>query len=81
MKNWTCDKTLAEITEAINGGKEVVGSVMGINIDLISQNPNGSVVFGRVFPDSGVLRSYYIIVYDNNVEVTMASIEMTVMGG
>ena len=40
MKNWTCDKTLAEITEAINGGKEVVGSMMGISVDFIMQNPN-----------------------------------------
>ena len=82
MKNWTCDKTLAEITEAINNGKEVVGSLMGsINVDFLSQLPNGSVEFGRVFPDTEVLRSYYILVSADTVEVTMASIEMTIAGG
>ena len=81
MKNWTCDKTLAEITEAINSGKEVVGSLVGtINVDFIGQNPNG-VVFGCLFPDGETLRSYYIVVFDDKVEVTMASIEMTIMGG
>ena len=82
MKNWTCDKTLAEITEAINSGKEVVGSVLGtLNVDFLNQHPNGSVDFGRVFPDSGVLHSYYILVSADTVEVTMASITMTVAGG
>ena len=82
MKNWTCDKTLAEITEAINSGKEVVGSFMGsMNVDFISQQPNGNVDFGRVFPDFDVLRSYYILVSADTVEVTMASITMTVAGG
>ena len=82
MKNWTCDKTLAEISEAINSGKEVVDSLMGsINVDFIGQHPNGSVDFGRVFPDYNILRSYYIIVSEEAVEVTMASIEMTVTGG
>ena len=82
MKNWTCDKTLAEITEAINSGKEVVGSMMGItNVDFIGQMPNGNVSFGKAFPDGRKLQSYYIMVLENNVEVTMAYIEMTVMGG
>ena len=82
MKNWTCDKTLAEITEAINSGKEVVGSLMGIlNVDFMEQKPNGAVSFGKVFPDGGKLRSYCIAVLEDAVEVTMASIEMTVMGG
>ena len=82
MKNWTCDKTLAEITEAINSGKEVVGSVMGkINVDFIGQNQNGTVSFGRVLPETERLQSYYILVSEDNVEVTMAHIEMTVMGG
>ena len=81
MKNWTCDKTLAEITEAINNGKEVVGSLMGItNVDFLGQQTSGSVVFYRVLPDVGVLLSYYILVSEDAVEVTMASIEMTVMG-
>ena len=81
MKNWTCDKTLAEITEAINSGKEVAGSVAGsTNVDFVGQNPNGSILFGKVFPDGKRLMSYSINVYENNVEVTMASIEMTVMG-
>ena len=38
MQNWTCDKTLAEITEAINSGKEVVGSLMiftGFNLTSV----------------------------------------------
>ena len=82
MKNWTCDKTLAEITDAINSGKEVVGSVMGgLNVYFIAQNPNGSVSFGRVFPDIRKLMSYDIEVSEGNVEVTMAYIEMTVAGG
>ena len=82
MKNWTCDKTLAEITEALNSGKEVVGSVLGtFNVDFISQQPNGSVDFGRVFPDFEILRSYYILVSADTVTVTMASITMTVTGG
>ena len=82
MKNWTCDKTLAEITEAINSGKEVVGSLMGgFNVYFLSQTSNGSVEFGRVFPDGRTLQSYYILVSEDNVEVTMASIEMTVVGG
>ena len=82
MKNWTCDKTLAEITEAINSGKEVVGSMLGtLNVDFLHQHPNGSVDFGRVFPDSEVLQSYYILVSADTVEVTMASITMTVAGG
>ena len=82
MKNWTCDKTLAEITDAINGGKEVVGLLLGtINVDFIGQNSNGSALFARVFPDNKKLMSYYITVYEDNVEVTMAYIEMTVMGG
>ena len=82
MKNWTCDKTLAEITEAVNSGKEVVGSLMGsINVDFLSQQPNGSVDFGRVIPDFEILRSYYILVSADTVEVTMASITMTVTGG
>ena len=81
MKNWTCDKTLAEITEAINSGKEVVGSVMGtINVDFIGQTPNGNVSFGKVFPDVGMLQSYNITVSEDKVEVILASIEMTVMG-
>lgn len=82
MKNWTCDKTLAEITEAINSGKEVVGSLPGESkIDFITQNPNGTVSFGRVFPDGGMLRSYFVLVSEGNVEVTMGVIEMTVNGG
>ena len=82
MKNWTCDKTVAEITEASNGGKEVVGSVMGVlNVDFIEQSPNGTVSFGRVSPRGRKLLSYSIDVFEDNVEVTMASIEMTVMGG
>ena len=82
MKHWTCDKTLAEITEAINSGKEVVGSLMGnLNVDFILQNPNGTVKFGVVFPDATRLQSYHILVSEDNVEVTMASIEMTIMGG
>ena len=82
MKNWTCDKTLAEITEAINSGKEVVGSMMGTNnVDFIAQMPNGIVSFGKVFPDGSRLRSYHIIVSNDAVEVTMAYIEMNVFGG
>ena len=82
MKNWTCDKTLAEITEAINSGKEVVGSLMGkMKVDFFGQRPNGTVAFGRVLPDTGSLQSYYILVSEDNVEVTMANIEMTVIGG
>lgn len=82
MKNWTCDKTLAEITEAINSGKEVVGSLDGeMKLDFFGQNPNGSVSFGRVFPDFGTLISYYILVLEDKVEVTVAYIEMTKMGG
>ena len=82
MKNWTCDKTLAEITEAINSGKEVVGSLPAeLKVDFLSQLPNGAVEFGRVFPNAEVLQSYYILVSENNVEVTMATIEMTIMGG
>ena len=82
MKNWTCDKTLAEITEAINSGKEVVGSLMGkMNVDFLGQNPNGSVSFCRVIPDREKLLSYHITVLEDNVEVIMAYIEMTVMGG
>ena len=82
MKNWTCDKTLAEITEAINSGKEVVGSLMGkTNVDFLEQTANGSVAFGRVFPETEILQSYHILVSEDNVKVTMASIEMTVMGG
>ena len=82
MKNWTCDKTLAEITDAINSGKEVVGSVMGgLNVYFFSQNPNGSVSFCRVIPDGKKLLSYHITVLEDNVEVIMAYIEMTVMGG
>ena len=81
MKNWTCDKTLAEITEAINSGKEVVGSLMGIlNVDFLEQKPNGAVSFGKVFPDGRNLRSYYVAVLENAVEATMAYIEMTVVG-
>ena len=82
MKNWTCDKTLAEITEAINSGKEVVGSLPGgIKAEFVSQSPNGGAIFCRVFPDIGVLNSYNIIVSEGGVEVTNAYIEMTVMGG
>ena len=82
MKNWTCDKTLAEITEAINSGKEVVGSVAGkIKVDFLEKTANGSVAFGRVFPETEILQSYHILVSEDNVKVTMASIEMTVMGG
>ena len=81
MKNWTCDKTLTEITEAINSGKEVVGSLMGNHVDFLDQRPNGAVSFGRVFPDAEMLQSYHIVVYENNVEVTMAIIEMTIVGG
>ena len=82
MKNWTCDKTLAEITEAINSGKEVVGSLMGSNkVDFIAQHPNGSVDFGRAYPDFDTLRSYYITVSADTVEVTMSHITMTVIGG
>ena len=81
MKNWTCDKTLAEITEAINSGKEVVGSLMGkTNVDFLEQTANGNAAFGRVFPDLKTLMSYYIIVSENAVEVTTAYIKMTAMG-
>ena len=80
MKNWTCDKTLAEITEAVNGGKEVVGSVMGaLNVDFVGQNPS-SVSFGKVYPEGKNLNAYSIYVYEDHVEVTMSFIEMTVMG-
>lgn len=82
MKNWTCDKTLAEITEAINSGKEVVGSLMGkIKVDFLEQTANGSAVFGVVLPGLDTLTSYYIVVFEDKVEVTMKYIEMTVMGG
>ena len=82
MKNWTCDKTLAEITEAINSGKDVVGSIAGgPNVDFIGQNPNGSVLFGRVLPNNKKLMSYEITVFEDNVEVTIAQIEMTAIGG
>ena len=82
MKNWTCDKTLAEITEAINSEKEVVGSLMGkMKVDFIEQTANGAVSFGRASPKGKKLMSYSIDVFEDNVEVTMASIEMTVMGG
>ena len=82
MKNWTCDKTLAEITEAINSGKEVVGSLMGLlNVDFIEKKPNGAVSFGKVLPDTAMLRSYCVVVFENKVEVFMAYIEMTVTGG
>ena len=82
MKNWTCDKTLAEITEAINSGKEGVGSLMGkMKVDFLEQTQNGSAVFGVVLPGLEKLMSYYIVVFENKVEVTMAFIEMTVMGG
>lgn len=82
MKNWTCDKTLAEITDAINSGKEVVGLLPGgIKVDFIGQKPNVNAIFGRVFPDMDVLQSYHIIVSNDAVEVTMAYIQMTVMGG
>ena len=82
MKNWTCDKTLAEITEAINSGKEVVGSLMGVfNVYFLSQNPNGSVSFCRVIPDGGRLMSYHITVFEDKVEVIMLYVEMTAMGG
>ena len=82
MKNWTCDKTLAEITEAINSGKEVVGSMMGtINVDFIAQMPNGIVSFGKVFPDVGMLQSYNITVSEDKVEVIMSHVEMTIIGG
>ena len=82
MKNWTCDKTLAEITEAINSGKEVVGSLMGkMKVDFLEQMPSGNAVFGGVFPGLEALLSYYIVVFEAKVEVTMAQIEMTVMGG
>ena len=77
MKNWTCDKTLAEITEAINSGKEVVGSIAGgPNVDFIAQNANGAALFGIVFPSNKKLMSYEIAVFEDNVEVTM-----TVIGG
>ena len=82
MKNWACDKTLAEITEAINSGKEIVGSLPGeLKADFLMQNPNGSVSFGRVVPDGGRLQSYDILVSEGNVEVIIAYIEMTVIGG
>lgn len=82
MKNWTCDKTLAEITEAINSGKDVVGSMNGeAKLDFISQNPNGSVSFCMVVPDWKTLYSYDILVLEDKVEVTVAYIEMTKMGG
>ena len=81
MKNWTCDKTLAEITEAINNGKEVVGSLMGIlNVDFLEQKPSGAVSFCKVIADGETLRSYYVDVLEDAVKVTLASIEMTVMG-
>ena len=81
-KHWTCDKTLAEITEAINSGKEVVGSLFGsTRVDFLNLFPNGSVDFYKVFSDSNKLQSYYILVSEDNVEVTMAHIEMTVVGG
>ena len=82
MKNWTCDKTLAEITEAINSGKEVVGSLDGERkLYFIGQARNGSVSFCRVFPDRKTLLSYYILVLEDKVEATLAYIEMTAMGG
>ena len=82
MKNWTCDKTLAEITEAINSGKEVVGSLMGkMKVDFLEQTANGSAIFGEVVPGFGKLMSYYIVVFEAKVEVTMAQIEMTAIGG
>ena len=82
MKNWTCDKTLAEITEAINSGKEVVGSLMGaINVDFIAKSTNGTVSFGKVFPDVGMLQSYNITVSENKVDLIRSHVEMTVIGG
>lgn len=82
MKNWTCDKALAEITEAINSGKEVVGSLPGgIKVDFIGQKSNASASFGKVFPDIDSLQSYNILVSEDTVEVTMAYIKMTVIGG
>ena len=82
MKNWTCDKTLAEITEAINSGKEVVGSFMGLfNVDFIEKKQNGSVSFGKVLPDADALQSYHIFVSEDAVIVTLSYVEMTVIGG
>ena len=82
MKNWTCDKTLAEITEAINSGKEVVGSFMGLfNVDFIEKTPNGSVKFGKVLTDADALQSYHIFVSEDAVTVTLSYVEMTVIGG
>lgn len=82
MQNWTCDKTLAEITEAINSGKEVVGSLMGIlDVVFVGQMPNGDVEFGKVYPDVGILRSYSIVVSEASVNVIMSYVETTVMGG
>ena len=82
MKNWTCDKTIAEITDAINSGKEIVGSLMGkIKVDFLEQTANGSAAFGVVLPGLDILTSYYIVVFEDMVEVTMKYIEMTVMGG
>ena len=82
MKNWTCDKTLAEITVAINSGKEVVGLLMGkTKVDFLEQTQNGSAVFGVVLPGLNTLISYYIVVFEDRVEVTMSYIEMPVIGG
>ena len=82
MKNWTCDKTLAEITEAINSGKEVVGSVAGgYNVDFLGQYPSGAVEFCKVFPNAEMLQAYHMVVFEDKVQATMASIEMTIMGG
>ena len=81
-KKRTCDKNLAEMTESINSGKELVGSLPGgIKADFVAQSPNGGAIFCRVFPDIDVLNSYNIIVSENGVEVTNAYIQMTVMGG
>lgn len=82
MKNWTCDKTLAEITEAINSGKEVVGSFMGLfNVDFIGKKQNGSVSFGKVLPDADALQSYHIFVSEDAVTVTLSYVQMTIIGG
>lgn len=82
MQNWTCDKTLAEITEAINSGKEVVGSLMGqVKLDFTTTHPNGSVSFGAVVPDNLELLVYTAGVFEDEVTVTMAYVQMTAMGG
>ena len=81
MQNWTADKTADEIAAAVNAGKEVYGSAMGMKVDLIGVAPNGYVTFGRIFPDAANLMSYHFgVTTDNSVQATMSSLQMTPIG-